>query len=109
MSSDIARRDFVGSVAAAGAAFHIVPRHVLGGPGFRAPSDTLNVACVGVGGMGAGDVRGMSSENIYALCDVDDTRGARSFAEFPRAKRYRDFRVLLERDGGRQGKYGAGV
>jgi predicted dehydrogenase len=49
--------------------------------------------------MGATDVRGMNSQNIYALCDVDDNRAARSFNEFPDAKRYRDFRVLLERDG----------
>jgi predicted dehydrogenase len=99
MSKRIPRRDFVGQVAAAGAAFHIVPRHVLGGSGFRPPSDTLNVACIGVGGMGGGDVRGMSDENIYALCDVDDRRAARSYNEFPQAKRYRDFRVMLDREG----------
>ncbi|UCD23476.1 MAG: Gfo/Idh/MocA family oxidoreductase [Gemmatimonadota bacterium] len=98
MSKLIPRRDFVGRMAAAGAAFHVVPRNVLGGAGFRAPSDTLNVACIGVGGMGGSDVRGMSTENIYALCDVDDRRGARSFGEFPQAKRYRDFRVMLERE-----------
>ena len=46
------RRDFVGSVAAAGTAFTIVPRHVLGGQGVTAPSDKLNLAVVGVGGMG---------------------------------------------------------
>ena len=99
MSSNIPRRTFVSEMAAAGAAFHIVPRHVLGGSRDRAPSDTLNVACIGVGGMGGSDVRGMSDENIYALCDVDDRRAARSFNEFPRAKRYGDFRVMLERDG----------
>ena len=99
MSNGIPRRAFVGQMAMAGAAFHIVPRRVLGGPGHQAPSDTLNVACIGVGGMGASDVRGMSDENIYALCDVDDTRAARSFNAFPLAKRYRDFRVMLERDG----------
>jgi hypothetical protein len=49
--------------------------------------------------MGGGDVRGMSDENIYALCDVDDSRAARSFNEFPQAKRYRDFRVMLDREG----------
>ena len=99
MSSKMKRRDFVTEMAVAGAAFQIVPRHVLGGPGYRAPSDSLNVACIGVGGMGASDVRGMSDENIYALCDVDDERAARSFTAFPRAKRYKDFRTMLERDG----------
>src|SRR3989440_10398057 len=65
----ISRRKFVGDVGA-GVAFTIVPRHVLG-RGYRAPSDKLNVACIGVGGMGRNDVRGMEGENIYALCDVD--------------------------------------
>jgi len=99
MSGTIPRREFVTEMAAAGAAFNIVPRHVLGGPGYQSPSDTLNVACIGVGGMGGGDVRGMSSQNIYALCDVDYNRATRSFNEFPRAKRYKDFRVMLEQDG----------
>lgn len=98
MSFQIPRRAFVGQLAMAGAAFHIVPRRVLGGPGYRAPSDTLNVACIGIGGMGTNDVRGMSDENIYALCDVDDNRGAGSFNAFPQAKRYRDFRVMLDRE-----------
>ena len=99
MPNDIPRRAFVGEVAAASAMFHVVPRHVLGGGGRQAPSDTMNVACIGIGGMGASDVRGMSGENIYALCDVDDRRGAGSFNQFLKAKRYRDFRVMLERDG----------
>jgi len=99
MSTSMPRRTFVGQMAAAGAVFHIVPRHVLGGPGYQTPSDTLNVACIGVGGMGGSDVRGMSSQNIYALCDVDDNRAAASFKAFPKAKRYRDFRIMLEREG----------
>ncbi len=94
---DIPRRTFVGGVAS-GLAFTLVPRHVLG-RGFRAPSDTLNVACIGVGGMGGRDVRGVSGENIYALCDVDEERAAETVAEFPRAKWYGDFRVMLEREG----------
>ncbi len=91
----ISRRTFVGTTAAA---FTIVPRHVLG-RGFQAPSDKLSIACIGVGGMGANDVRGVSGENIYALCDVDDRQAADSFGAFPKAKRYRDFREMLERDG----------
>ena len=94
----ISRRRFVGDVAA-GLSFTIVPRHVLG-RGFVAPSDKLNVACIGVGGMGANDVRGMAkTENIYALCDVDDRQGAQSFAAFPLAKRFKDFRVMLDKEG----------
>jgi predicted dehydrogenase len=81
----------------AGLAFTIVPRHVLG-RGFRAPSDTLAIACIGVGGMGRNDVRGVSGENLYALCDVDTERAAESFRRFPQAKRYEDFRILLDRE-----------
>ncbi|MGH7541399.1 MAG: Gfo/Idh/MocA family protein, partial [Gemmatimonadota bacterium] len=94
------RRQFVQSAALAGAGVALVPRRVLGGPGRRAPSDTLNVACIGVGGMGGQDVRGMAEagENIYALCDVDEHQAARSFQAFPEAKRYTDFRVMLERE-----------
>ena len=66
----ITRRSFVGEVASTTAAFTIVPSHVLG-KRHIAPSDKLNVACIGVGGMGESDVRGMGGiENIYALCDV---------------------------------------
>lgn len=92
------RRGFVQQVTAAAAAFHIVPRHVLG-RGFRAPSDTLNVACVGAGGMGANDVDGVSGENVYALVDVDWRQAENTFRKYPQAKRYRDFREMLERDG----------
>jgi len=55
----MSRRNFMG-VAAATAAFTVVPRHVLGGRGRTAPSEKLNVACIGIGGMGASDVRQMS-------------------------------------------------
>lgn len=93
------RREFLGDAGKAGFAFTIVPRHVLGGVGYRAPSDTLNVACIGVGGMGASDVRNMGSENIHALCDVDWHAARESFNAFPQAKRYKDFREMLDREG----------
>jgi predicted dehydrogenase len=92
----IPRRAFVGNLAA-GVAFTIVPRHVLG-RGYRAPSDTLNVACIGVGGMGWTDVQGMAKENIYALCDVDWDMAERAFGAYPKAKRYRDFREMLDKE-----------
>ena len=85
----ISRRKFVRDVAT-GLSFTIVPPHVLGARGRNrlAPSDKLNIACIGVGGMGGNDVRGVGkTENIYALCDVDDKQGAGSFAAFPQAKR----------------------
>jgi predicted dehydrogenase len=95
---DISRRTFVNDLTKAGVAFTIVPRHVLG-RGYRAPSDTLDVACVGVGGRGRQDLDGVSGENVVALCDVDWRAAQDAFANFPRAKRYRDFREMLEKDG----------
>jgi Oxidoreductase family, NAD-binding Rossmann fold/Oxidoreductase family, C-terminal alpha/beta domain len=70
--SDISRRTFVTTAAAAGAGLTIVPRHVLG-HGFQAPSDTVNIATVGVGGMGRSNTMALTSQNIVAFCDVDDT------------------------------------
>src|SRR5262252_8451886 len=67
---EITRREFVKDAAAAGAAFTIVPRHVLG-RGMTPPSELLNIAGVGVGGMGRGNLVNLSSQNIVALCDVD--------------------------------------
>ncbi|MBV6519919.1 MAG: Inositol 2-dehydrogenase/D-chiro-inositol 3-dehydrogenase [Gemmatimonadaceae bacterium] len=99
MSDTLSRRDAVRELATAAAAFTIVPRHVLG-RGYRAPSDTLNVACIGVGGMGYNDVKGMAFENIAILCDVDDRSAERAYREWPSARRYRDFRVMLERERG---------
>src|ERR1043166_2210171 len=75
----VTRRDFVAdsSKVAAAAMFlpheipTIVPRHVLGGKGHTAPSDKLNIAICGVGGMGRGNAGAMLSENLVAFCDVD--------------------------------------
>ena len=75
----------------------ILPRHVLGGKKYRSPNDKLNIAGIGVGGQGGGDISRMQSENIVALCDVDWARAARTFKKFPGAPRYRDFRIMLEK------------
>ncbi|MCD6333537.1 MAG: Gfo/Idh/MocA family oxidoreductase [Bacteroidales bacterium] len=76
----------------------IVPRHVLGGKGYVAPSDKLNIASVGAGGMAAGNISRVDHENIVALCDVDDNRAANTYKKYPKAKRYKDFRVMLEKE-----------
>ena len=87
----ISRRHFVGDIAA-GLSFTIVPGHVLSRRGRIAPSDKLNIACIGVGGMGANDVRGVGkTENIYALCDVDERQALPSYTGFPLAKRLQGF------------------
>jgi predicted dehydrogenase len=89
------RRDALAAGAAV-AAVTIVPRHVLGGPNFKPPSEKLNIAGVGVGGMGSGDIRSCASENIVALCDVDERARERNGKQFPKAKLYTDFRKMLE-------------
>jgi predicted dehydrogenase len=93
----ISRRDFIGGAAAA-AAFTIVPRHVLGGPRHIPPSEKLNIAGIGVGGQGAGDLGNLSSQNIVALCDVDWRHAAGTFRRYPKASQYRDFRKMLDKE-----------
>src|SRR5262245_61214489 len=94
------RRAFLSATAATAFSFTIVPRHVLGGVGQTPPSDRLNVAGIGAGGMGGGDIATVSrlGANIVALCDVDEERAAGSFNSFPKARRYKDFRKMLEKE-----------
>jgi hypothetical protein len=68
--AEISRRSFIAKAAVTAAAATIVPRHVLG-RGHTPPSDMLNVAGVGVGGMGRTNLINLSDQNIVALCDVD--------------------------------------
>ena len=95
--AEATRRQCVGSALAA---FTIVPRHVLGGQGHRAPSDKLNIAGVGVGAMGGIYIDNCASENIAALADVDHAFAARTFARYPKARIYKDYRVMLEKEKG---------
>jgi predicted dehydrogenase len=89
------RRQFaLGSAAAA--AFTIIPRHVLGTADAPSANNKLNIASVGVGGMGSGDIRNVPTENVVAICDVDANHAARSAQAFPQAKIYSDFRKMLE-------------
>ncbi len=89
------RRRFMQEMAAV-AAFTIVPRRVLGGAGYVPPSEKLNIAGIGIGGRGEGDLDEVGSENIVALCDVDDAYAGRVFAKYPRARKWRDFRKMLD-------------
>src|SRR5438105_7931676 len=85
-------------IAAAGISALIVPRHVLGGPGQQAPSDTLRVAGVGVGGMGRRYLQGCASERIEVLCDVDHSFAAPVFRKYPGARIYSDFRQMFDKE-----------
>ena len=119
-TNGITRRAFVSDVAKAAFGVAIVPRHVLGGPGYVPPSDKLNIAIIGAGGMGMSNAEALVSENIVALCDIDfnfvDSKLAERLrdlekkpadererlqklqAAYTKAKRYADFRVMLERE-----------
>ena len=94
--SSLTRREFMGSLGAAGAAVAIVPRHAVARSGQTPPGEKLNIAGIGVGGMGGHDLNGVKSENIVALCDVDAKRAADTFKAFPAARQYRDFRKMFD-------------
>jgi predicted dehydrogenase len=80
---ELPRREFIRNAGIAAAAFMIVPRHVLGGAGYVAPSDRVNLAGIGVGGMGRANLAALSSENLVALCDVDWDYVDARYAEIP--------------------------
>lgn len=93
------RRQFLLSGATA-ASFMIVPRHVLG-KGFVAPSDKLNIAAVGCGGKAIVNIKQAyngGSDNLVALCDVDDRQAATYRDKFPKAPYYKDYRQMLDKE-----------
>ena len=99
------RREFIRNSVMSATAFTVVPRYVLGGNGYIAPSDKLNIACIGVGGKGRVDVDGVSNENIIALCDVDQVKATErrgdmnnAYEAFPNARKYEDFREMLDKE-----------
>ncbi|MEZ5071639.1 MAG: Gfo/Idh/MocA family oxidoreductase [Bacteroidales bacterium] len=92
----LSRRAFLGTTAAATAGFTIVPSRVVSGLGYKAPSDKLNIAGIGVGGMGRTNLRNMATENIVALCDVDWKYSQKTFDDYPKAKKYWDWRKMYD-------------
>jgi predicted dehydrogenase len=99
--SDPSRRNFIKKGVLAAAGVMIVPRFVLGGKGYIAPSDKLVIAGIGAGGKGESDLsffyKSGKAEIAY-LCDVDDTSAAASVRAFPRAKYYKDWRELFDKE-----------
>ncbi len=95
------RRKFLKNTAVTAAGFMIVPRHVLGGKGFLAPSDRLTIAGIGAGGKGESDIANFyksGKADIAFLCDVDDRRAATTVKNFPKAKYYKDWREMLDKE-----------
>ncbi|MEN8186317.1 MAG: Gfo/Idh/MocA family oxidoreductase [Bacteroidota bacterium] len=95
----ISRRKFIKRGTAAMAGITIIPSNVLSGLGYVAPSDKLNIAGIGVGGMGLANLNNVITENIVALCDVDWNYAANAFNSFPKAKKYKDWRKMYDEIG----------
>ncbi|HKJ79326.1 MAG TPA: Gfo/Idh/MocA family oxidoreductase [Prolixibacteraceae bacterium] len=95
----VSRRSFIGTTAAAAAGISIIPSHAVAGLGHKAPSDKLNIVGVGIGGMGFANLKHLESENIVGLCDVDWKYSQRVFDYFPKAKKYKDWRVMYDEMG----------
>lgn len=153
-SKNFSRRNFIGTTAATAAGFMIVPRHVLGGLGYQSPSDMVNIAGIGIGSQGGGDIQNIATPdvpiqrrmgfggflrqpyagiqpersrfrqqrsgvansdapvqmgaaaeevsfkhaNIYALCDVDHDYAGHIMVGYPKAKKYHDFREMIDNE-----------
>jgi predicted dehydrogenase len=94
------RRKFLRDASIAATGIFIVPRHVLG-KGFIAPSDRLVIAAVGAGGKGGDDLKNFYASgkvDVAALCDVDDRQAADSIKKYSKAKYYKDFREMLDKE-----------
>jgi predicted dehydrogenase len=96
-SRSVSRREFATTTAMAALSAAIVPSGVLGA---QAPSNRLNIAAIGIGGMGASNLKACESENIVALCDVDEVYSAKTRALYPKAAFYSDYREMLDKEKG---------
>jgi len=92
----ITRRKFLGGAAFSAATFMILPCSVLGLRGGTSANGKLNLAGIGVGGQGGNDIAAMAGENIVALCDVDRNYAAPIFKKYPDARKFTDFRRMLD-------------
>jgi predicted dehydrogenase len=99
ISKGMDRRRFLFNTTVGAAAIQILPSGILSGA--EAANNKINIAGIGVGAQGGGDIDAMAGEgqNIVALCDVDDNYAAKTFGRYPRAKRFKDYRVLLDQMG----------
>ncbi|HBI32621.1 MAG TPA: oxidoreductase, partial [Verrucomicrobiales bacterium] len=87
------RRSFIKSTTAASAFTGFIPSRVQA----KSSAAKLNIAAIGIGGRGAPVIKRSAGENIVALCDVDFDRGAETLKQYPKAKRFKDFRVMFDK------------
>ncbi len=90
------RRRFLQQLAVTSASVAAFPAFLAHARGAGAPNRKLNLAAIGIGGQGSSDLREMESQNIVALCDVDPNHAGRTFKKYPNARRFVDFRKMLE-------------
>jgi predicted dehydrogenase len=95
-TAGVSRRAFLAGTTAI-TAFNFFPAHVLG-RGAASPNSKLNIAGVGIGGQGRADLEQVADENIVALCDVDWDYAGPTFKKYPTARRYKDFRQMLDKE-----------
>ncbi len=96
MTQKNSRRKFVKRTTTAGLGIYIVPSNVISGLGHKAPSDTLNIVGIGVGGKGYHNLNAMNTENIVGLCDIDWNYSQKCSDAFPKAKKYYDWRKMFD-------------
>ncbi|HEX2973754.1 MAG TPA: Gfo/Idh/MocA family oxidoreductase, partial [Tepidisphaeraceae bacterium] len=94
--ANVTRREFVGGAAAALAGIMIVPRHVLAQSGQTPPSEKLRLAYIGSGGQSGFSQDSLAEHSVTAMCDVDWRRCADAFKKHPDAKKFKDFRKMLD-------------
>jgi predicted dehydrogenase len=92
----MSRGEFITKSATAAAAMGIMPSVILG-LGTKSPNDKLNIAAVGIGGMGGHNLAECETENIVALCDIDKEYAGEIFKKYRKAKKFTDFRVMLDK------------
>jgi predicted dehydrogenase len=97
--SMIGRRRFLHAAGAGVALFNILPGTLMRGAEKLSQNDKVNVAAIGIGSQGGSDLDAVAGEghNIVALCDVDDNYAAKKFAQYPKATKFKDFRVMLDK------------
>src|SRR5262249_4858766 len=98
--STLTRRQFLCRTAAGIALFQIAPKSILGADG-SSPNEKLNIAGIGIGSRGGADIDSMAHEGqkVVALCDVDDNYAAKQFGQYAKARRFKDYRVMLDQMG----------
>ncbi len=96
IKNEVTRRSFVKNTLITGLGFSIVPSYTVSGLGHTLPSDKLNIVGIGVGGKGYNNLLAMQTENIIGVCDIDWNYAKRCFNEFPKARKYYDWRKMFD-------------